>query len=134
MPRKLAPQLAILVASPAVLANAWYVLNGGRIDDLLKILACASLFFALLTIRSWRLAWGEPFNVAMWGWAFPAAALAGCFERIALTSSDVLTTAFAVALLGIAIGITSACAAGVLRGWQRQASLYKHSIPIGVTK
>jgi tellurite resistance protein len=128
LPRRLAPQLAILVASPAVLANAWFVLNGGRIDGLMKVLACIALFFALLTIRSWRLAWGEPFNVAMWGWTFPSAALAGTYERIALVSPSFLSTALALGLLWIAIGVTAACAAGALRGWLREASAKPLSI------
>jgi tellurite resistance protein len=123
LPRRLAPQLGILVASPAVLANAWFVLNGGRADDAFKILACASLFFALLTIRSWRLAWGEPFNVAMWGWTFPAAALAGSFERIALVSPSVPSTTLALALLWLAIAVTAACTAGTVWGWQHEAAI-----------
>jgi tellurite resistance protein TehA-like permease len=121
LPRKIAPQLAIVVESPAVIANAWFVLNGGRVDDLFKILACASLFFALLTIRTWRLAWGEPFNVAMWGWTFPAAALAGSFERIAHGSPSFASATLALILLWLAICITAACATGVVRGWLRDA-------------
>jgi len=122
LPRKLAPQLAILVSSPAVIANAWFVLDGGRVDELMKILACASLFFALLTIRTWRLGWGEPFNVAMWGWTFPAAALAGSFERIALASPSAPSVNLAQTLLWIATGITAACIACAVRGWLRQAT------------
>jgi tellurite resistance protein len=121
LPRKLAPQLGILVASPAVLASAWYVLNGSRVDGLMSVLSYAALFFALLTIRLWRLAWGEPFNVAMWGWTFPAAALAGAFERKAFAIPSFPSTTLALALLWLAIGITSACIAGALRGWLREA-------------
>jgi tellurite resistance protein len=123
LPRKLAPQLAILVSSPAVLANAWYVLNGGVLDAAMRILAFKSLFFALLTLRMWKLAWGEPFNVAMWGWTFPAAALAGAFVRIALHDPTALNTAVAVVTLALTSIIVALCTAGALHGWYRQVKL-----------
>jgi tellurite resistance protein len=119
LPRKLAPQLAILVSSPAVLANAWFVLDGGVIDALMKIFALKSLFFGLLTIRMWKIGWGEPFNVAMWGWTFPAAALAGAFERIAARDGSPLNAALAIAALIIATTAVVMCALGAARGWFR---------------
>jgi tellurite resistance protein TehA-like permease len=122
LPRRLGPQLAIFVSAPGVLANAWFVLNDGRVDALFSILACVSLFFGLLTIRMWRQAWGEPFNIAMWGWTFPAAALAGAFQRIALVSPSLPSKALALVLLWLAIGVTAGCAAGAVRGWLRQPS------------
>jgi tellurite resistance protein len=121
LPRKLAPQLSILVSSPAVIANAWFVLDGGRIDDVMKLLACTSLFFALLAIRTWRLGWGEPFNVAMWGWTFPAAAIAGTYGRIAFASPSLPTALLAHVLWILATLITAACAVGAVRGWLVQA-------------
>ena len=132
LPRKLAPQFAIFVASPAVLANAWFVLDSGQVDALFKILACVSLFFALLTVRLWRLAWGEPFNVAMWGWTFPAAVLAGSFERLALTSPSDASTMFALALLWLAVAITLGCTIGAVHGWLRGGD--EHEIRLGAVR
>jgi tellurite resistance protein len=123
LPRKLAPQLAILVSSPAVLANAWFVLNGGVVDAPMRILAFKSLFFALLTIRMWKIASGEPFNVAMWGWTFPAAALAGAFERIALRDPSPVNIGLAAGTIAIAGVIVVLCVAGSLRGWYRQVTM-----------
>jgi tellurite resistance protein len=123
LPRKLAPQLAILVSSPAVLASAWFVLDGNVVDAVMRVLAFKSLFFALLTIRMWKIAWGEPFNVAMWGWTFPAAALAGAFERIALHDPTQLNSGLAISTIAMASVIVALCAAGSLRGWYRQVAM-----------
>jgi hypothetical protein len=48
---KMAPQLAVLVSSPAVMASAWYLLDGGAADAVFKILAFKALFFAILVAR-----------------------------------------------------------------------------------
>jgi tellurite resistance protein len=62
LPRKMAPQLGVLVSSPAVMASAWFVLTGGVMDAAFRILAFKALFFAILTVRLWKMAAGEPFN------------------------------------------------------------------------
>jgi tellurite resistance protein len=119
LPRKMAPQLAVMVSSPAVMASAWYLLTGAA-DAAFKILAFKALFFALLTARLWKMAWGEPFNVAMWGYTFPAAALAGTFEHAASPTSSPLYAALAATTLSVATIIVVLCAAGAVRGWIRQ--------------
>ncbi len=116
LPQKMAPQLAIMVSSPAVLASAWYTLTGSA-DAVFKVLSFKALFFALLTVRLWRMAWNEPFNVAMWGYTFPAAALAGAFERAAVATHSQLYTTLAAVLLLVATLTVIACAMGTLRGW-----------------
>ena len=118
LPRKMAPQLAVLVSSPAVMASAWYVLTGSA-DPVFKILAFKALFFAFLVLRLWKMAWGEPFNVAMWGYTFPAAALAGAFVRAALVIPSPFYGELAAATLGVATLIVGACAVWTLRGWIR---------------
>ena len=117
LPRKMAPQLAVLVSSPAVLASAWYALVGA--DAVFKILAFKALLLALLTARLWRIGWGEPYNVAMWGWTFPAAALAGAFERAASSLEDPLYHFIAASSLVVATLAVTACAGATLRGWIR---------------
>ncbi len=116
LPRKMAPQLAVMISSPAVLASAWYTLTGSA-DAVFKILSFKALFFALLTARLWRVAWNEPFSVAMWGYTFPAAALSGAFERAAAATHSQLYTTLAAILLLVATLIVIACAMGTLRGW-----------------
>ncbi|MDB5093736.1 MAG: C4-dicarboxylate transporter [Candidatus Eremiobacteraeota bacterium] len=119
LPRKMAPQLAVMVSSPAVMASAWYLLAGSA-DPAFKILAFKALFFALLTARLWKMAWGEPFSAAMWGYTFPTAALAGAFERAAASSPSALYAALATATLAVATIIVVLCAAWTVRGWIRQ--------------
>ena len=119
LPRKMAPQLAVMVSSPAVMASAWYLLTGTA-DPAFKILAFKALFFALLTARLWKMAWGEPFNVAMWGYTFPTAALAGAFERAAAAIPSPLYVALATGSLAVATVAVVLCAAWTVRGWIRQ--------------
>jgi len=116
LPRKMAPQLGVLVSSPAVMASAWYALTGAG-GIIFKILAFKALFFALLTVRLAKMAWGEPFNVAMWGYTFPAAALAGAFERAALSTPSTFYSVLATTTLVIATIIVAACALWAIRGW-----------------
>jgi len=119
MARKMAPQLAVLVSSPAVMASAWYLLDGGAADAVFKILAFKALFFAILVVRLWKSAWGEPYNVGMWGWTFPAAALAGAFERAASASSTPLYNALATVTLAVATFTVAACVIATVLGWAR---------------
>ena len=122
LPRKMAPQLAILVSSPAVMASAWYTLTGAA-NAVFTILACKAIFFTLLTVRLWKMAWGEAYNVAMWGYTFPAAALAGALLRASLVDRSPLYAGLAVAALAIATVAVVLCTAWTVRGWfRRQAA------------
>jgi tellurite resistance protein len=119
LPRKLAPQLGILVSSPAVMASAWYLLtlDGGPV---FKVLMFKAVFFALLTIRLWKVAWGEPFNVAMWGYTFPAAALAAACERGNLVSPTSFSAVLATSTLTVATATVVLCTGQTAIGWIRQ--------------
>lgn len=130
LPRKLVPQFAILVSSPAILADGWFVLNGGTVDALFHILTYSSLFFAILTVRLTKMAWGEPFNVGMWAWAFPFAALAGTCERLAIHHVGAATEALAATTLAIATMIVGACSAATVHGWLQPALPAPLQIPI----
>jgi tellurite resistance protein len=116
LPRKLAPQLAVLVSSPAVLAASWYTLTGSA-DAVFKILTFKALFFVLLTARLWKMAWGEPYNVAMWGWTFPAAALAGVLERASFAFASPLYQFLAAVALAVATLSVAACSVATAAGW-----------------
>jgi tellurite resistance protein len=130
LPRKMAPQLAILVSSPSILASAWYVLRRD-VDPVFLVLAYGALFFAFLTIRLWRVAWGEPFNVAMWGWTFPSAALAGTFELAAGAGAGPVFGPIATAALGLASAIVLACGSATMLGWVRAARAGAAAHPLG---
>jgi len=80
LPGRLAPTLALLVASPAVLCLAWLQLTG-RVDETYRIMLFAALFFVLLVVRLWRLAARSPVSVAWWTYTFPSAALATALVR-----------------------------------------------------
>jgi tellurite resistance protein len=120
LPRKMAPQLAILVSSPAVMASAWYALTGHP-DPVMKILAFKALFFALLLLRLWKMAAGEPFNVAMWGYTFPLAALAGAFARAAASTQQSLYAWIEVIALLAATLVVVLCSAWTIKGWLTSA-------------
>jgi tellurite resistance protein TehA-like permease len=119
LPRKMAPQLGLLVSSPAVLAAGWFSLAGSA-DGIFKLLAFNALFLGILVLRLWRVGWGEPFNVAMWGWTFPTAALAGVFGRAARTLADPLYGVLGWITLGVATITVALCTFAALRGWARK--------------
>jgi tellurite resistance protein len=119
LPRKMAPQLGLLVSSPAVLAAGWFTLTGNA-DTVFKLLAFNALFLGILVLRMWRVGWGEPFNVAMWGWTFPTAALAGTFGRAARALADPLYGVLSWITLDVATLTVALCAAGAARGWMRK--------------
>jgi tellurite resistance protein len=116
LPRKMAPQLGIYVAAPAVIASAWFSLSG-RADGFFLIVAFTALFFALLVVRLSPMVWGEPFNVATWGYTFPAAALALAFAHAAHALPTPLYTGIAFVTLWVATIIVAACTVWTLMGW-----------------
>ncbi len=128
LPRKMAPQLGLLVSSPAVLAGGWYALNGSA-DLVFKLLAFDALFLGVLVLRLWRVGWGEPFNVAMWGWTFPTAALAGAFGRASRVLPDPLYGVLGWVTLDIATFTVAVCAFGAARGWARKIVSMKAAAP-----
>jgi tellurite resistance protein len=119
LPRKMAPQLGLLISSPAVLAGGWYALNGS-VDAVFKVLAFDALFLSLLVLRLWRVGWGEPFNVATWGWAFPTAELAGTFGRASRMLPDSIYGILAWVTLSVATLTVFLCTLAAVRGWVRK--------------
>jgi tellurite resistance protein len=80
LPGRLAPTLALLVASPAVLCLAWLQLTG-RVDETYRIILFTTLFFVLLMLRLWRLAAHSPVSVTWWTYTFASAAFATAVIR-----------------------------------------------------
>ncbi len=101
------------------MASAWYLLtlDGGPV---FKVLMFKALFFALLTLRLWKVAWGEPYNVAMWGYTFPAAALAAACERGGLVSPTPFSAVLATSTLTVATASVVLCTGQTAIGWIRQ--------------
>jgi len=109
--QRLAPSLAIFVASPAVGCLSWLQLTG-RVDAVYRFILFTALFFALLVLRLWQLAVRAlPVSVAWWAYTFPSAALAsalirycqqvpGVGERLLAWAGLALTT-IAVASVGL---------------------------------
>jgi tellurite resistance protein len=122
LPREQAPQIAVLIASPAVMSIAWSVLNDGVADAVFKILAFKALFFAILAVRLWRIVWAERFYVGMWAWTFAAAALAAAFVRAATTIPLLLYETIAIITLGISTIIVFWCILLAIADWIRALS------------
>jgi tellurite resistance protein len=80
LPGPLAPTLALLVASPAVICLGWLQLTE-RVDETYRIVLFAALFFVLLVLRLWRLAAHAPVSVVWWTYTFSSAALATAVVR-----------------------------------------------------
>ena len=80
LPGRLAPTLAVLVASPAVICLGWLQLTG-RVDETYRIILFITLFFALLVLYLWRLAARSPVSVIWWAYTFPSAVLATAVVR-----------------------------------------------------
>jgi tellurite resistance protein len=122
LPQRLAPSLAIFVASPAVGCLSWLQLTG-RVDAVYRFNLFTALFFALLVLRLWQLAVRAfPVSVAWWAYTFPSAALAsaliryceyvpGAGERLLAWAGLALTT---IAVAGVGLISLTNCS---LRLW-----------------
>jgi tellurite resistance protein len=132
LPQRLAPSLAIFVASPAVGCLSWLQLTG-RVDAVYRFNLFTALFFALLVLRLWQLAVRAlPVSVAWWAYTFPSAALAsalirycehvpGVGERLLAWAGLALTT---IAVAGVGLISLRNCS---LRLWLAVRSRPDHS-------
>lgn len=102
LPPAVAPALGVLVSSSALLANAWFALDGGRVDAIFTFYIALATAFAFVVIRSLRRVATAPPPVSWWGYTFPAAALAGAFVRLARGLPSVVTALLAWSVLAIA--------------------------------
>ena len=131
LPGRLAPTLALLVASPAVLCLAWLQLTG-RVDETYRIILFAALFFVLLVLRLWRLAAHSPVSVAWWTYTFPSAALATAvvgYRQQVLGPGPAVLAWGAVGMASVIVAIVAVASLGTLlpsRCPRRQVRLEKH--------
>lgn len=70
LPLKLRPTLAIELAPPAVAGNAWFAMNGGRLDLLAAVLAGYGVLMLLVQLRLTPLYRAVPFGPGSWAFAF----------------------------------------------------------------
>jgi len=131
LPGRLAPTLALLVASPAVLCLAWLQLTG-RVDETYRIILFAALFFVLLVLRLWRLAAHSPVSVAWWTYTFPSPALATAvvgYRQQVLGPGPAVLAWGAVGMASVIVAIVAVARLGTLlpsRCPRRQVRLEKH--------
>ena len=78
LPRPLLPTIAIEIAPPALAANAWFVINGGRVDAVAAVLAGYTALMALVQVRLIPLYRRAPFGPGYWAFSFPYAAAVTC--------------------------------------------------------
>jgi tellurite resistance protein len=101
IPVQMAPQMALLVSSPAVFASAWFTIVGG-LDGLFRMFAYYALFLGIIVIITTQRTPKAAYSHALWGYTFPAAAVAGAFLRYALAVTSPLTLTLAWVTLSAA--------------------------------
>ena len=74
LPTPLLPTIAIEVAPPVVAGNAWFVLNGGRIDAVAAGLAGYAVLMVLVQLRMIPVYRRVPFGPGWWAFSFSYAA------------------------------------------------------------
>ena len=77
LPKPLIPTMAILIAPPLVAGNAWFAIDGGRVDRIALALAGYALLMAIVQLGLVPLYRTVPFGPGWWSYSFPAAALIG---------------------------------------------------------
>ena len=72
-PAALLPTFAIFSAPPAVAGNAWFALNGGRIDLVETMLLGTFVVLILVQLMMLGAYWRLPFTLGFWAFTFTAA-------------------------------------------------------------
>jgi tellurite resistance protein len=101
LPEKLRPTMAIELAPPAVAGNAWFAMNGGRIDLVAAMLAGYGLLMLLVQVRLAPLYRRVPFGPGTWAFAFSylqAVTLGLHWLEVAQISGDAIVAWTLVAL------------------------------------
>ena len=74
LPPPLLPTIAIDFAPPVVAGNAWFAINGGKVDIPAAILAGLAVLLLLVQVRLIPLYARAPFGPGFWAFSFPTAA------------------------------------------------------------
>jgi tellurite resistance protein len=77
LPPPLLPTMAIEVAPPVVAGNAWFVINGGRLDWVVFALTGYGALMVMVQIRLIPAYRRAPFGVGTWAFSFSYAAVFG---------------------------------------------------------
>jgi len=103
LPPALRPTIAIEVAPAAVAGNAWFVLNGGRIDGLAAGLVGYGILMVLVQVRLIPVYRRVPFGPGWWAFSFSYAAA----FTLGITWLDGRTAWTALLLAIITVGIAA---------------------------
>jgi tellurite resistance protein len=101
LPATLVPTLAIEVAPPAVAANAYAVLTGGRLDAVAYMLAGYTLLMVLVQVRLLPLYRALSFAPSFWAFTFSYAAVASTTLRWIHVEHPVGATLMEYTVLGV---------------------------------
>lgn len=74
LPPPLLPTIAIEVAPPVVAGNAWFAINGGRLDLVTEVLGGYAALMALVQVSMFSTYRKAPFGPGHWAFAFSYAA------------------------------------------------------------
>ncbi len=77
LPEPLLPTMAILVAPPVVAGNAWFAINGVRVDDLALGLAGYAVLMVIVQVSLIPAYRTAPFGPGWWSFSFPYATTVG---------------------------------------------------------
>lgn len=106
LPGPLLPTLAIEVAPAAVATNAWFALNGARIDTVALLLSGYAVFMALVQLRLLPMFRRAPFGPGFWSFSFAWAAVGTAgLTWLRLTTPPGLTAWTVLALLVLTVGM-----------------------------
>jgi tellurite resistance protein len=101
LPAALAPTLAIVAAPPAVAANAYAVLTGGRVDTVAYALAGYTVLMVLVQLRLLPVYRALPFAPSFWAFTFAYAAVAITALRWIHVEHPAGTTFLGYTVLGV---------------------------------
>jgi tellurite resistance protein len=108
LPPPLRPTLAIELAPPVVAGNAWFLLNGGRIDAIAAGLAGYAVLMVLVQLRLIPVYRRVPFGPGWWAFSFSyAAAFTLSVNWLAAGRVPGQTVWTAVALAVLTLGMTA---------------------------
>jgi tellurite resistance protein len=108
LPTPLLPTIAIVVAPPVVAGNAWFVINGGRIDATAAGLAGYAVLMVLVQLRLIPVYRRVPFGPGWWAFSFSyAAAFTLAVNWLAAERVAGRTAWIAVLLAVLTVGIAT---------------------------
>lgn len=120
LPPPLVPTIAIELAPPVVGGNAWFALNGGRLDTVAALLAGYAALMVLVQLSLFTLYRSAPFGPGYWAFAFSyASALTDGLDWLGIEhvhGRDWLTYLFLALGTAALLALAYRTAVGLIRG------------------